>query len=154
MKVQLVRASLLLLVLASLGCSKTVPPPNLTPPGIVAWENMRYQGYMDSARDIATIPAVPVSVGKPIVTWHRSGITILHARSEGWKASILTSLDEALRNVPADQDRIRQALTAARLVLTYVLRKEPIDDASVIAAYEAAYASSLGRDDSWLAAHP
>jgi len=141
------------LVLGS-GCAQKVPPPDLTQPGITAWENMRYQGYMDSARDLSiTVAAVPVTVAKPIVVWHRSAITTLHSRSEGWKQTILTGLDEVSRNIPPTQDKLLLALTAVRTVLSIVLREVPTTDAAMIAAYEAAYAASLQRDTDWLAAH-
>jgi hypothetical protein len=137
------------------GCHKQVPPPQLSPVGVIAWENGHYQPYMDTARDLAiSIPQVPAPVAKPIVVWHRSAITVLHARSDKWKDVIIAGLGETVRNLPATTDpRSGQALEAARLVLMYVLREEPITDASVIAAYEAMYTGSISRDDQWLATH-
>ena len=135
------------------GCEKKVPPPTLSGPGIIAWENNTYQSYMDTAREVAIIPAVPVTVAKPVVTWHRSAISTLHARTDQWKDIILAGLAEAQKNVPPTQNNLILALTAVRMVLSVVLREVPQTNEEMIAAYELAYTSSLARDDQWLASH-
>lgn len=136
------------------GCASA--PPNLGQKAKVAWENSRYQGQMDVVRNTAIeVSAIPVTVVKPVVTWHRSSIIILHQRSDGWKASIITGLNEVQMNLPpAQKQQWGQYFDAVRVVLEFVMREEAPTDESVIAAYEKAYEASKKVDDDWLAGHP
>jgi hypothetical protein len=95
-----------LLLAYSVACAK-VPPTVTTPQGKVAWENIQVTKSLDLVRDLAiaaTHSGVIVrSQGLLIVDWHSAAIRTLDARSQGWKASIVTGLDEALKELSPEQ---------------------------------------------------
>ena len=71
--------------LAVAGCHA---PPNLTPQATTAWHGTRVIHAIDVIRDIAIDgaatrpPVVSETTARRVVTWHRSALLTIHARSE------------------------------------------------------------------------
>ena len=76
---------------------------------MTAFESHEIQKSLDTIRDIAvdanatTPPVLTTATTRKVVTWHESAITVLHARGAGWVVTLAASLDELLKNLPADE---------------------------------------------------
>lgn len=90
------------------GCAK-LPPTVTTPQGKIAWENIQITKTLDLVRDLAVDAAhsgiIIRSQGLLVVNWHTAAIKTLDARSLGWKTSITTGLEEALKELSPDQKK-------------------------------------------------
>jgi hypothetical protein len=115
----------LCLSLPSLGCQHA--PPNLSPQAVAAFHGTQVIHDLDRIRDAAdaahhtTPPLLDAATTLKIVTWHQSAITVVHAAPSGWKATVLSSLDQLNTNL-TDKDRqvIAPYVALARGVLQEV----------------------------------
>lgn len=105
------RLTLLLVALAlAIGC--THAPPTLSPQGVQAFNNTRVIKGLDLIRDVAvdanaqTPPIVSTDTTRKIVTYHRSALLVIHDIPNGWKATVLTGLDETVRGLPAKESQL------------------------------------------------
>jgi ABC-type branched-subunit amino acid transport system ATPase component len=109
------------------GCAKA--PLSLSPAGVTAFQNSQIQKSLDTIRDIAidanatTPPVLDTTTTRKVVTWHKSAITVLHARGAGWVSTLTTSLDELSRNLPAaEQKTLAPYIALAKTLLNEVTR--------------------------------
>jgi ABC-type branched-subunit amino acid transport system ATPase component len=109
------------------GCAKA--PPTLGPAGVTAFQNQQIQKSLDTIRDIAidanatAPPVLTTDTTRKVVTWHKSAITVLHARGAGWVSTLTTSLDELSRNLPAaEQKTLAPYIALAKTLLNEVTR--------------------------------
>ena len=102
------RSSVILVLLLFSACAKT-PPTVTTPQGITAFQNLQIYKTLDLIRDIAIDandtepPILRTDVTRKVVSWHKSALTLIHARAEGWRAVILNGLDGILRTMSDDE---------------------------------------------------
>jgi len=95
---------ILALAVLPVGCAKT--PPTLSPPAATAFQNHQIQKVLDLVRDTAqdghatTPPVFTADTARKITVWHKAAITTLHARGQGWQATVKTGLIEALQTIP------------------------------------------------------
>ena len=101
-------ASVVIVLLILAACAKA--PPNLGPQGTIAYQNLQIQRTLDLLRDAAISanevepPVLPTRTTREVVLYHKSAITILHARAQGWQTALTTSLDSILSQL-SDKDR-------------------------------------------------
>ena len=116
------------LCLGQTACAPT-PPTVTTPQGITAFENLQIAKALDAIRDIAvdanatTPPVLATDVTREIVTWHRSALVVLNARSAGWVATLTTSLDQLTAKLSEkDKQLIVPYVTLAKTILIEVTK--------------------------------
>lgn len=107
------------------GCTKA--PPTLSPAGVVAFQNHQVQRALDLIRDTAhdanaTVPPVlSTDTARKVTLWHKSAITILHARGEGWREIVKTSLEGLERSLPdAEKAKLTPYIALAKTLLSEV----------------------------------
>ncbi len=110
------------LALPALQCAKA--PPQLSPVAATAFQNHQIQRVLDLLRDTAidgnatTPPVISEPVTRKVVTWHRDALLTLHARAEGWKATLTTGLDELLNDLSAaDQQKFTPYVALAKVLI-------------------------------------
>ena len=109
-RVQLNRALLIGVVVWLSACASA--PPNLSPAGVTAFNNTRVVKGLDLVRDTAitanaqTPPLVSTDTTRKIVTYHRSALLVIRDVPTGWKASVLTGLDETVKNLPGNEAQL------------------------------------------------
>ncbi len=87
-------------------------PLNLSPAGQTAFQNTRVIKGLDLIRDTAVSanaqipPLVSTDTTRKIVTYHRSALLIIRDVPNGWKASVLTGLDETVKDLPAKEAQL------------------------------------------------
>ena len=104
----MIRGLSILLALTFVGCASA--PPNLSPAATLAWNNTRVIRGLDVLRDSAIeankqispegTPLLSEATTRKVVLYHASAITTIHATSSGWKAAVLTGLDEVVKDLP------------------------------------------------------
>lgn len=126
---QLIAHSLLVLSLigpiSAVDCAHA--PPNLSPEAVVAFNNTRIIKGLDLLRDTAvdgnkTVPPViSEATMLRVVTAHRSALIVVHTLGTDWKATVETSLDELLVNLPAAEATIlKPYITLTKVVIDEV----------------------------------
>lgn len=100
------------------------PPPNLSPTDATAWRQHEVQKDLDLIRDVAidaearTPKVLSTDATRKIVQWHRSTIVLVHDTPQGYKAEVLTALDQ-LRTLltPSDYAVIEKYVELAKAVV-------------------------------------
>lgn len=120
------KSFVLVLALAFVACHP--PPPQLSPHAATVWKLHEVQKDLDLIRDVAidanatTPPVLNTDATRVIVTWHRTAISVMHAGATGWKATVLTGLDELEHVLPPDQYAvIARYVALAKAVLAEVV---------------------------------
>lgn len=97
----------LLLVLALTFTACASAPPTLGPAAAQAFQNTRVVKGLDLLRDAAidanaqTPPLLNTATTRKVVLYHESSVKIIHASGSGWKAAVVTGLDELPKDLPA-----------------------------------------------------
>lgn len=111
----------------SINCAKA--PPNLSPDGVSAFNNLRIQRGMDLVRDTAIVandqipPVISTATTRMIVMWHRSAIILVHERSTDWQNLLSIGLDELQKNLPQEERQlIAPYITLVKTILAEVNR--------------------------------
>jgi hypothetical protein len=121
------RTMVILFLLIATSCAKA--PPSLSPVGVQAFNNTRVIKALDLVRDTAidanaqVPPLVSTVTTRKIVTYHRSAIIIIHGTPNGWKATVLTGLDETVKNLPpAEAALVAPYVTLVKVIIEEVSR--------------------------------
>lgn len=83
-----------------------VPPPNLSPAAVTAFQNTRVIKGLDILRDTAVDanaqvpPQLSTATTRKVVQYHESALKIIHAAGSGWQAAVLVGLDELVKDAP------------------------------------------------------
>lgn len=99
------RAVLLPLLLVAALSACALPPPNLTPAAVVAYNQTRLEKALDVIRDTAqdgsalTPPVVSVKDAVTVTKAHKSLVLIIESQGTGWQHQVSTTLDQLLANV-------------------------------------------------------
>jgi hypothetical protein len=105
------------------GCAH--PPPNLNPAATAAWHQHELQKDLDIVRDVAQDASaqgvVSVAAARKVTQWHRSAIVLVHEAPNGWRTTLLTSLDQLQADLPAaDYAKVARYVALARVVIQEV----------------------------------
>jgi hypothetical protein len=121
-------ASVLCMALSTQGGCTHTPP--LTPAGTAAFQNLQIQKALDTIRDVAieanatTPPLLATGTTRQVVEWHETALVILHSRSSGWRAAVITTVDELQTQLPPQAlDVLRPYLALAKAVLQEVAKQ-------------------------------
>jgi hypothetical protein len=117
----------MVMALSALSCAHNPPP--LSPAGTTAFQNQQIQRALDAIRDVAieanatTPPLLATGTARQVVEWHQTVLVILHARSSGWQAAVLTTIDELQKQLPPQAiDVLRPYFALAKAVLQEVIK--------------------------------
>lgn len=105
---------ILVLVLATGGCGGH-PPPNITPQATAAFYATRVVHGLDLIRDLAsdahnqTPPKLSAHAALAVVDYHASAVKILRDSPNGYKAALLTGLDELSAKLSPDDRKVIDA---------------------------------------------
>jgi hypothetical protein len=121
-------AVLLACILAgsAFGCASA--PPNLSPAAHVAFVNTRAIKGLDILRDFAIDannqqpPIISTATTRKVVLYHESSVKIIDASGSGWRAAVLTGLDELVKEIPANES---PKLTPYVILLKTILTEIP-----------------------------
>ncbi len=115
-------ALMVLSAVLSSGCAKA--PPNLTPQAVHAFYRTQVIKDLDRLRDVAVSahatvpPLLSAQETLAIVQWHRAAIVTIHNAPAGWKATVLTGLDETLANLsPKARETVSPYVGLVRAIL-------------------------------------
>src|SRR5258708_7843497 len=117
--------ALLVVMLSVNRCAKA--PANLSPAGTQAFYSLRVQRVLDIIRDTAqdanaqTPPVISTETARKITVWHRSAIVVLHDAQAGYKAALLSGLDQLQNDLPAaDKTKFSVYISLAKTILQEV----------------------------------
>ncbi len=119
---------LLALVLAGSSFACASAPPNLSPAAHVAFVNTRAIKGLDILRDFAIDannqqpPIISTATTRKVVLYHESSVKIIDASGSGWRAAVLTGLDELVKEIPASES---PKLTPYVILLKTILTEIP-----------------------------
>ncbi len=105
----MLKAVLLLVALSIVAPACRHAPPAASPQAALAFQGTRVIKALDLIRDFAidgnaqNPSLVSTVTTRKIVTYHRSAITLVHDIPNGWKATLSTGLDEAVKDAPEGQ---------------------------------------------------
>ena len=81
-------------------------PPTVSTRAQLAFQGTRVIKALDLIRDFAVDgnaqapPLISTPTTRKVVTYHRSAITLVHDIPSGWKQTLLTGLDETVKDLP------------------------------------------------------
>jgi ABC-type uncharacterized transport system substrate-binding protein len=108
-------------------CAKT--PPILSPAAQQAYKSHEVQKDIDLLRDIAqdanaqVPPVLSTATTRKIIDWHTAVTRIMLAAGDGWQVTVATSLDEVVKNLPAnEQQLIAPYVSLIKTILNEVTR--------------------------------
>ena len=103
------------------------PPPQLSPAATRAFTNTRVVRILDLVRDTAidanaqVPPLLATDSTRQIVQWHASALRIIQAANSGWVATVVTSLEELGKDLPAkDAALLKPYFAMAQAILKEV----------------------------------
>ncbi len=109
-------------MLSSAGCAKA--PPNLTPAAQHAFYGTQVFKDLDRLREVAVAAhaTVPPLLSAPetlaVVEWHKAALITIHNAPAGWKSTVLTGLDETLKNFsPKARETLSPYVGLVRVIL-------------------------------------
>jgi hypothetical protein len=105
----------------------THAPPTASPQAQLAFQGTRVIKALDLLRDFAidgnaqVPPLISTATTRKVVVYHRSAITLIHDIPSGWKATVLTGLDEVGKDLPAtESQKLAPYLVLVKTVLAEV----------------------------------
>jgi hypothetical protein len=104
----------------------THAPPTLSPVAQQQFNNTRVVKALDLIRDTAidanaqVPPLMSTNATRIVVTFHRSALVTINASTSGWKATVLQSLDELVKDkalLPTEVQRITPYVALAKTLI-------------------------------------
>ena len=103
----------------STGCASA--PPNIGQPATAAFYQHRAQDALTQIRNVAQSAAaqglVSQQTANDITRWHRAAIVTVHQASAGWRETVITSLQEAVKLLPEAEAKIVRPYVALAVTL-------------------------------------
>lgn len=105
------KACVFVLCLALSAVSCTHAPPTLTPKATEAFHGTEAIKGLDLLRNfvVDANKQIPPLISTPtmlkVVKYHRSALVLIHDIPNGWKATVLTGLDEVVKDLPAAESQ-------------------------------------------------
>lgn len=99
---------------------------NLTAPGVQALHLKEVVKYLDVVRDTAVDAEashlIPTPTTEAVVRWHRAAVTTIGTAPAGWKATVLTGLQQLQASLtPAEHQILDPYLLAAETIIQAVI---------------------------------
>ncbi len=107
-----------------LGCTKA--PPNLTPEATAAFHATRVVKALDLVMDTAiaaeaqTPKVLSTANTRRVVEWHNAAVRSIHAVPDGWKPTVLESMDQLVRVLGSDAGPLTPYLNLVKTLIASV----------------------------------
>lgn len=117
------RYLLALVLVGFMGCAKA--PPSLSPAGQADFNRTRVVKALDLVRDTAidaeAAHVIATDDVRQVVLWHSSAVKVVAVSGTGWKATVTTTLDEALSHTkPVTQSKLAPYVALLKALIAEV----------------------------------